>query len=265
MAKACPNCGQPTLETDITCWHCGWQLAPQKTARPVTKQRPTATAALPYPLSTIMLYGAMTAVVLIALLLVMRSLGQKPLITIHPETRLGANWTPVTDGAQRFTLDLPADWRWLDGDSDQRALTDALAEDGRFHAALAPLGDLIEAGDILLIASYTPFAADDLAGLVVVAHSEILDRLTPEQAIQWSGQNTADLVIQEARLAEGFTGVTHALLLVENPNSGWRCRQHFTPGPADSFLVAACAPRSWFPRYAGDLQNIVASFQLLAP
>lgn len=263
MAQTCTNCGHPALETDTVCWHCGWQLSPPRVIKANARQS-EAVAEEPYPLTAVVFQGVMTVAVIIAVLLVMRSLGQKPLIIIHPETRLSADWLPVTDPAQRFTLDLPVDWTWLD-ESDQPRFADLLQADDQFQAALAPLSNFVEDTELLLVARGSRGSTGELTGFVVVAHSESLDALTPQQAIELVSQQAAELTIRETSLVESLTGQTQATILVDGVGDQLRCRQQLTPGQPDSFLLTACSPTAQFPRYANDLQNILNSFQILMP
>ena len=266
MSGTCENCGQPILDTDTVCWHCGWQLPRRKAPKSAARNAAAVAKQQPYPLSAVLVYGALTAAVIVATLLVMRSLGQRPLIIIHPETRLSAEWQPVTDENERFTLDLPSWWTWLDREQDQERFDALVAQNGRFQAALSPLGALADDTELHLIAYEPAPEGESPPAFLVVAQSARLQQSSPEGAISLARQNAADLEILGTHLAQGLTGQAQSYLLLEIPGP-WgvlRCQQQFTPAQQVGFLVAACAPGNRFPRYNSDLQNILASFQPLS-
>jgi hypothetical protein len=98
----CPNCSQPVLGSDTICWHCGWQLPERKTKKPEPETIRKAEEQRPFPLSAVIIYTALTIAVIMATLLVMRSLGQKPLDAGGAEAQPGRGWVSATNQNQTF-------------------------------------------------------------------------------------------------------------------------------------------------------------------
>ncbi|MCA9934804.1 MAG: hypothetical protein H6662_12825 [Ardenticatenaceae bacterium] len=271
MKQQCENCGQPVLSTDTVCWHCGWKLATEVKAEPPPTEKPRkvlaaqptqANNAEPYQLTAIAVYGTLTLLLIVALLLVMRSLGRQPLVTVNADTRLGNRWIPVTGTDQSFTLDLPQGWAWLDVADGQFATT--LAESVRWETAVYPLHAIAEDADLLLLAgSGDTVSADD--GFVVVARSQRLSVLTPEQAQQMVSQSGEEVEVVNTAVSTNLNRAPQAQftlhLLVSNESL--RCQQLFVPQDDAAYLAAACAGDGRYPSLSSSFADILASFQPL--
>ncbi|MGH2536219.1 MAG: hypothetical protein ACRDHL_02370 [Candidatus Promineifilaceae bacterium] len=75
MQLRCPHCDQPALAGDVTCWHCGRSLPGQdpEAAPPAGDEAPEDIS-----LKALAAYLALTAAIIIALLLVLLALGRQP-------------------------------------------------------------------------------------------------------------------------------------------------------------------------------------------
>ena len=109
MADRCPNCDQPVLATDITCWHCGYQLPKRTNARPAAAPvsvspsgqlgTPGEVTAKPteYDWRALAIYGLLTVAIVVGLGLVMRSLNRQPILVRSAGIDLNGEWVIVTD------------------------------------------------------------------------------------------------------------------------------------------------------------------------
>lgn len=274
MSAACPNCGKPVLPIDTTCWHCGYALPKRPKAPPparAPRQTPAAgsvsaaeSAAADYDLRALAIYGLLTVAVVVALWLVMRALGQQPVL-VRSAALAGGDWVSVTDADLRYTLSLPAGWQWLDvGYRDQEALLAAVIErQGYVAQALDPLGQA--AGDVatLAVAANTrDLNGPDPIPFVVVGRSERLANLSPEDALALlAGRDPA---VAETAIDRHLAGQPQARFdLLDSANS-YQCRHLFVADAgAGGYLVAACAPPAEYGRLRSTLDAILDSFQLL--
>lgn len=273
MTYQCENCGQPALEGDTICWHCGWRFPRRETSKkPAPKVTRKPGQEQPFSLTAVSVYAGLTILTIMAALLVMRSLGQKPLVTINLEA-LNPGWIPVTDQAQNFTFDIPAGWVWLEKENRQPAEFEQLVEArAEFREAVAPFSHVAADLELLMIvtseqATEAVLSASAESGFLVIARSVRLNQFSPEQTIALLQQNAASADVLEASVAESFNGQQQAAFLLELPHEGGklRCREQFTPGQVAGFLIAACAPGARYAPYNNEFQDILASFQLLSP
>lgn len=276
MSESCPNCTRPVLPADTVCWHCGYQLPQRAKQRPRAEpggHPPSSRSAVgagqtevgPVGLRSIVAYGVLTLLVIVALLLVMRSLGRQPILVRSAGFGLAGSWATVTDGELRYTISLPVDWQWFDlGLADQGDLPDRLAERRPFiRRALLPLGQAAGDVEILAVAAGAKEVEDaQPQPLIVVGRSERMRELTPEEALDLlSGQSPAATgQTVDARLA----GQRQARFETTDTARLYQCRHLFvTDGGAAAYLVAACAPQPQFRTLDNTLDDILDSFQLL--
>jgi hypothetical protein len=282
MSERCENCGNPVLATDTICWHCGWKLpkrprlktsspAPPPTARSRQAREARESAGSDtlavdrYDLRAIIVYGALTAVILVALLVVMRSLGRQPLLVAGADLRLGDDWTAVTDNNLRYVLSLPSGWQWLDGAyREQQGLLDELAASvPNIRWSLAPLGEV--AGDLELLAvAYQP-EPPEVGGpfvFVAIGRSQRLGQIAPQQALELLAERSLPLAATD--LIENIPGQPQARFALLDNSRQVQCRTLFMPNDDESvgYLVTACAPQESFGRVQRDLDRILDSFQL---
>ena len=265
MNIRCENCGHMALETDANCWHCGEPLSGREdAARKRVRVRESWTR--DSGPASIAVYGGLTVLVVLAALLIMRSLGQQPQLQVRLGTRTRPNWTFITDGERRFTVTLPDSWSWDDGAEPAGSVALAtLAEgDDRFRLATHPLGAETDEMTILFAAEGQP---DDpeRSQFMVIASSELLNRLTYDEAVAFLLNSDYDL--QEARFVDDFDK-SHVSIIATTPlddgsGSAIRCRQQFVLGRQESLLASLCAPSGRYAAYSNQFSEIMASFQHL--
>jgi len=202
------------------CWHCGYEIAPSTAVAATIPSTIAAEEAEPFSLSTVSVYGALTAVIIIGILLTMRSLGQRPLVLLNPDTNVNLGWTPITDPNLHFTFDLPPEWTLFSNlDVEQEANFAALlAGEPQLATAVAPLG--IEADDTELQMIMMADKAEGVTavpGFVTIARSTVLRQLSLEDTIRFTQQNNGDTTIVETNLFTSFFNDTRAQIIVEMP------------------------------------------------
>jgi hypothetical protein len=277
MSEACPNCGRPVLPGDTACWHCGYALPKRaKAAPPVpprvgppARERPTgdatgATGAADYDLRALLVYGLLTLTLIFSLWLVMRALGQQPVL-VRSAALAGGDWVTVTDSELRYTLSLPTEWQWLD--VAYRDQSELLAQVIELHPyvgrALAPLGE--PAGDVEILA--VAIGAGDVAvaeriPFAVVGRSERLRALEPQAALDLlDGQ---PLSVTGAGLDNHISGQTQARFNAFDAATDYQCRHLFVADPNSyGYLVAACSPQASYGTLQQLLDDLLDTFQLL--
>lgn len=274
MADKCPNCDKPVLDTDIICWHCGYQLPKRQPAKGEGAKQTGAAARARFlspagdaetaevNLRMVAIYGLLTLAVILALWLVMRSLSRQPILVRSAAFELG-DWVSVTDFDLRYTLSLPSDWQWLD--TAFRDQSDLLAEVAARQPyvgwALLPLGGA--AGDMellgLAVGTRVLETADPIP-FVVIGRSEELSALSPADAL---ARLTGTTAVTEQAIDTRVAGQPQARFTVLDMPNAYQCRHLFTPFKGEGYLLAACAPQGRFGTLQHDLADILDSFQLL--
>lgn len=261
MTLHCENCGKPVLAGDSVCWHCGWQLTPQATA--VTDQKQLNPEEIPDKTTPVkvLVYGGLTAVLLLALLGVMVIFSRTPVIALGSDTR-GAEWAVVDGPLRQFTLDLPTSWEWetIPAAEGRARYEQTVAEGDDVATAVAPFGPLAPDTELRLLATNADAAQP---GVLVVVQSDRLSRLTVADALEAieTGE-LGDYEVLRAASAEGLDGREHAQIMLRY-NNGLRCVQRFVPVGETAFVASACAPDERYPLYSIAFDTILDSFQTL--
>ncbi len=256
--RRCENCGKLVLNTDIICWHCGWQIAPS----PAGNSESVETAAVQesdeeeilamFPRPAILAYAGIAAVSIFLLLLTMNALGKAPIIALNANTR-GSGWQPVSDAAQAVGLELPAEWTW-------ELVNMPLADDEsdiKWETAVAPLGPLAPDTEILLVGANDP-------AFLVVANSPRLGQISPQQAVTALQTEAFDnLTVEETRLVNNVAGQLQADFLIKHPDGDIQCRQRYFTASGEGFLAAVCTPANAAGRFNKQFNDILLSFQPL--
>ena len=269
MTSSCPNCNQTVLPTDTMCWHCGYDLATQAANQKAAPSATTAVSPSSTPsMSAVFIYGGVTAVLMLALLLTMRRLGQQPLVLLNPETNVNSGWQPITDQAIQYTLDMPPTWQsWEAHHPQQRDMfADLLANETQLATAVTPLGTAVSDMDILMIImSEQSEQMSRLPGFVIVAQSQELGQLSLDDTIALAQQQNRTTEITEITKFSSFIGDVRAAISLKMPQTPdhLSCQQHIVTGTAETFVLAACAPEARYGVYKEPLGKILSSFQIL--
>ena len=274
MADHCPNCDRPVLATDVTCWHCGYQLPKKSNAR--LPGAPASTGRLPasaeaaakpgeYDWRALVVYGLLTAAIVVGLGLVMRSLNRQPILVRSAGMNLGGEWVIVTDSELRYTLSFPTDWQWIDAPAraQNELLGKVIERQPYIGHALKPLGEL--AGDVEIVAAAvgTRLLEDtDPKPFVVVGRSERLRGVGVQDALDLLDERPFQ--VTEKAIDTHLAGQTQARFNILDGDNAYQCRHLFVAGDEKpAYLVAACAPQPRFGSLKQDLDDILDSFQLL--
>lgn len=248
----CENCGNQLLAADNVCWHCGTA----RTAQPaVAKAKVPEVAVEPLPFSptAVLAYGSFTLAIFIALVFVMRSLAQQPLIAINTSRDRDRSWSVVTDSKQQFTVDLPPAWEWAEP-ADGDRFTELLAAYAGWETAVSPL----DPASIQLIA-VAPAEGSTPPRLLVVARNIQLHELSYLQIEQLIEQN--GFATDEVDEATSFFGSRQIHMRLEA--DALYCHQQYTLEPNNSYLFSICTPPNYYLRQIRDMKAIQAGFQTL--
>lgn len=282
MSDTCPNCGKPVLPTDAACWYCGFDLPRRPAAKPVaaaqeskrtsraagssttSATQPGATSPVAYDFRSLAIYGLLTLLVVAGLWLVMRSLGQRPVL-VRSAFNIGSDWVTVTDSELRYTLTLPPDWQWLDlSFRDQTAVLERLTTNQPYvNRALRPLGGV--AGDVEIAAVAMAGQTIDVTEpgtFVVVGRSEALRETEPQAALD--ALAAAGVAAVKGEIDRHMPAQPQARFQVLDDERNYQCRHLFVADAESAgYLVAACAPQREFGNRERQLGDILDSFQLL--
>lgn len=274
MSDTCPNCGKPVLPTDAACWYCGFDLPRRPAAKPAPAAREpkpparatgngapaAATAPVAYDFRSLVIYGVLTLLVVAGLWLVMRSLGQRPVL-VRSAFTIGSDWVTVTDSELRYTLTLPPEWQWLDlSFRDQTAVLERLTGNQPYiNRALRPLGGA--AGDVEIAAVAMAGQTIDLTEpgtFVVIGRSEALGQTEPQAALEAAGAAV------RGEVDTHMPAQPQARFQILDDERNYQCLHLFVAdGESAGYLAAACAPQGEFGNRERQLGDILDSFQLL--
>lgn len=275
MTDRCPNCDKPILATDVTCWHCGYQLParPKPTTRAKKpaggvgrrRARPVEDAPVDVDFRMLAVYGLLTLAIIAALWLVMSALSSRPILVRSADLGGGGDSVLVTDNDLRYTLAFPATWQWIDGSfrDQEEQLARVIGRQAYVDRALDPLGRA--AGDVeivgLAIDSLNPDETDPRS-FVVIGRSERLKEVEPNSALDLL--DAQPLPVTEESIDTRLAGQPQARFNILDRDAAYQCRHLFVSG-ADhpAYVAAACAPQSRFGTTQRLLDEILDSFQLL--
>jgi hypothetical protein len=269
MANRCDQCGEPALDTDTVCWHCGMPLTGHEEQSPASRtqikegwqQSTTPTA--------VIFYVGLTIFIILATVILMAMLGRQPLVQIRLGTRAPINWQEVTAADQFFTLFLPSKWHWLDSAhaNQQRVLDDRIAESNIYHLGSQPFG--IELDDLVVrfLAQETSESGDQDAAFLIVATSDLLNRLNYDEVRAFL--LSSDYAISNVAFVEDYEK-SHLRYEIRIDGSDQEsisinCRQMLILGNSEAMLVSLCRPLTSARNYENTFVDIMNSFQRLRP
>ena len=278
MTYKCQNCGQPALETDAICWHCGQPLASQNSkTNQAAEETTVATESLPQlPMQRIAAYGGLTLVIIIALLWVMQALGRQPQVVRSLSGSLKPGWTAVTDDNQIFTINLPAQWQYLDryNPEQEETLITELRQNSQYQAVLAPYDAVADDRQLLLLAQANPTEMETaVPAFILVTRSQQISQLTPVQMTDFLQTGPAGFELQRANLEASVNGREQVTYIAKLPyeNQTLRCQQLFylsendsvNGDDPDSYLILGCVSQDGYSTYTNIFHDILISFQPL--
>jgi len=263
MKRTCENCSKPIFDTDTVCWHCGHKQSLTTKPSPAFEQPKTNsviedeidTEPEPIAAKLVLYYGGLTAVIAVALLLTIRSLGHGPIVTFDSNTSQG-EWLSIISPDRSFTIDIPATWEWqfLEEPASNIHATDMLEIDSPIKNAVNPLGNLVSDIEYLLVAQ-----SED--SLLVIARSERLGRLTARQAVaSLQTEQFENLTVIEARLIQEEAGAEKAFFTVEHMDIPLQCDQFLVPASSDSYVLAACTLAEKHTQQSAGFRKTLDSF-----
>ncbi len=254
----CENCGQIVLASDFECWHCGSSLSNQQAIPPLTKEgQEREESGIDGPALQILFYASMTTVIAVALVLVIRSLGQQPrlaaAVSIEDEPMVELI---APDGSYRIDLPVDSAWYFPQAERSQGAHASQMVGEPEFTSALQPLYGFGSDLDILLTARMN-------LAVLAIARSNRLGQLTAERVVGSLGDEkfTGSTVLgTESGLSSAGTAV--AVITAEQEDPPMICQQHFVPDSDGAYLVAICTSPEQFEEQSADFDAILSSFSI---
>ena len=266
MTYICDNCGKDALPTDTVCWHCGAKLPKWETPSPTESKPENETA--PLDLKKTVMYGSFTIIILILLLAVMGSMGQRPLFITTDATQLLPEWTAVTSADFSYTVNLPPDWQWLDREeAEQREMADLFfVEKSELQTAVDPFANLANDTRLLSLAYKEPETSEEWPAFITVIRSDNLNEWTQPQIVG-SLRNELGEGLLRYEVEDTFYGrekIDFRLRLYDELTAvELRCIQHLIPSQTQTYIIAACTPEDSYTANATEIFSILASFQPL--
>lgn len=252
------------MPTDTVCWHCGEPLAEieesfQEVAKPVSDRKQEGAGESP------LVYGVMTAFIIVAAVIVMFLLGNRPRVQIGLGTIVPGSWQSVSPEDLSFYVNLPSDWQAWDGSDRDLAdeFKEVLSRNSRFLAGTQPLGAEVADMQVTFVALDEGSGTDAGEFFLVVGLSRRLAGLTYEEAGQFLSQS--DYAVRRVEYIDDFDR-SHLSIDVEVQADGidegiLRCQQQFIRGDSESMLASLCGPRRFYLNRQFEISKILDSFQ----
>lgn len=266
MNYKCEQCGQPALDSDVLCWHCGEPIPGREERVPVTAQVKESWQET-YSLSSIGLVALSLLLVIIGTLLTMGALGRRPLVQIGFGTRPPSAWQTITGDGLTFTMNLPGSWQRIDGQDQLTRVTSNNYYRGRdlFFTGLLPLSMLANDLEFLYIAVNEQTVNDSVPVFVVVGRSASLSALAYEDVGEFL-TDVGDLEVS-ASFVDDFdrTHLRINMLTPTNPSEEdqLQCNQQFIGGGSTAMIVSVCSPLKDYDVNKTKFADILGSFQRL--
>ncbi len=234
----------------------------QKTKMDSQNQLGNQNHAIRTPVSIQMMgvYGGITAVILISLLILSNSLQQYPRFMPNSENQLQPRWRVVTDGAQRVTFNMPERWSWVEKGAEPFELI--VANEVAVETAVSTFLRIDPDTNITLLAFSNEAAIEE--GIIVVAQSERMKQLAATQLVQFMAENNVP-GIQKAELITQNGNPQQVSLITEMQieTDVWLCYQKYTHNERAGYIISGCAVRSKLGMNGEELKQAVATFQPL--
>lgn len=188
-------------------------------------------------------YGSITAVLLFALFLAMRTLAQYPLVTTHIPTFLQEGWEPYNDPNGLFTMDVRSDWQRLTPEDD------AFAEMVETVTAVVPFAPPIQPQLIFHPPQITQ-------SFIVVSPQGDKVLYTPN--VLQAQLDAAGFEIRQNQTIQ--TEMGHTRHRISYLNEQYACIVYLMP---HSQMIIGCEERQQTAKYSVLFENWLASFQQL--
>ncbi len=273
MARHCPTCQRPVLQSDTTCWQCGARLpsasppaeAPtpnkrtqSRKARELLPLEPlppgeailTPDTAGPPPL---IVYSLLTLGLLVAALFLLGQLAAPPLLQATWQDYPPARWSAVTEPDHSYTLNVPDAWPW------QMNPTLSPAEDLLVDLVTRPWQTVARDWEPIFLASPTAQLSPD-APFVLVLRSETLRDLPTTEAFAYLQTGPDSVTITNLFIEENSN---RTYLGATTVSDELRCRQHYVHGRGATLLVVGCGQGVLFGQNLRTLTPILESFEYL--
>jgi hypothetical protein len=217
------------------------------------------------PVGSVVLYSAITLVVIVALFLVLAKLGSEPQVQISVGTRPAQGWEQFTDDDKSITFYIPLEWDRHDGSGDNEAQIDALASENRWLiAGTVPLGNAVDDLELAFVGLGPTIGQDIIPAFMVVATSKKLNRLSYEDAEIFLDEG--EFTLAELRFIDNFDRSHLSIITentLENEDIQLRCQQQFVKGEESGMLVSMCAPSVRYTDHQSLFEEILNHFQRL--
>lgn len=266
MDNRCANCGQPALTTDNICWHCGEPLPWYEEDGP-EEVRVKEGWGRSAPMPSVVFYAGITVAVVIALIIVMSSLGSQPQVQVSIGTRPADDWELVTDANTSLTAHLPLAWNWYDSANVEQndRLRNLVNDDRSFLSGTFPLGEAVDDLEVRFLAHRPRAGSGTVPTFMIVATSQKLNRLSYDDAAVFLDEG--DFAISELRYIDNFQRSFLSIVTeteLEVSGDRLRCRQQFIRGKHEGMLLSLCAPTNFYTAQQGTFEEIWNSFQRLS-
>jgi hypothetical protein len=266
----CDNCRQAVLPDDSNCWHCGAKLTPQtypanETAEQESRQKwqldsASSGLSLESLAAPTVVYGLITAVVILATFILLGRLGQPPLLQLATSNMPPNSWRRLADSEYKFIVTVPPTWNTVEAEESENALA-AMVETLPYKDEIMLPYDAVINDLAYLLLAYKEESAND-GVIVIIAESKRLSSLTLEEAEALAEANAAelgyDIVRQE--IIQNANKSHFALTILTKTR---RCEQQYVNGESASLIISACTSLADYVQEKGTLEEILASFEYL--
>ena len=204
--------------------------------------------------TAVIIYASLFALTVLALMATMYALGKRPLFVLNGKTERPAGWTAVTDQAQTFTLNLPADWEWVEKSDEGMGVV--FEGDEGMKTAVLPFLTLLPDSKLMSIAQQ-----ETASPFLLVLHGDALATTSPHKLIaDVEDEPLLGVDIINSDIIENSITGDQVDFRINFPDAELRCQHRYVQA---GYLLVACADEGEYGRYTADIFNMLSSFQPL--
>ena len=227
------------------------------------QKSPISQDSSPISIESIGVFVMLTAVTLIALIILTNRLSQHPRYLPDGPPLIPRQWAAITNREQTYTFDMPIQWEWVENHAEapNTEFARALAENEGVETAVSLFRRIDPETEIKLLAT----APSDLPHppILFVAQSKRMNQLSPTQLAAAIGNEISGL--ERIELVDRPNGQQSVEFMLELSIylDTWQCLYQYTNNDDAGYVLGSCVPRNNFGTVGNDLLAIQDSFQLL--
>ncbi len=216
-------------------------------------------------LSAATTYTGITALILVALLVITWFLGGRPLNLNSPPPK---GWRIIADETMSYAVDTPPGWEWLEKSNERKhdLFADTITSNPQFLAIGAPFAEPGASLELIAVAIESATDGPQSSHFFTIARDISGRAVTLEGIIVLLERRGDEIDVLASNLVDRPDGRRTSEISIEfrSGSPALRCVQQVVVGTQASYLLTACSQRDRYPVAADDLHTMISSFRILS-